>query len=33
MRTDTRQILMIFTCSAIVIYALALPWLYALVMR
>ena len=33
MRTDTRQILMIFTCSAILLYAIVLPWLYALLMR
>lgn len=33
MRADTRQILMIFTGSAILIYATALPWLFALVTR
>lgn len=33
MRTDTRQILMIFTCSAILIYAIAVPWFFALFAR
>jgi len=33
MRADTRQILMIFTGSAILIYAAALPWLFALFSR
>jgi hypothetical protein len=33
MHSDTRNILMIFTGSAILIYAAALPWLFALFAR
>lgn len=33
MCTDIRQILMIFTCSAILIYAIAAPWFFALFAR
>lgn len=33
MRAETRQLLLIFAGSAVAIYALALPWLFAIFSR
>jgi hypothetical protein len=33
MRAETRQMLLIFAISTVTIYALALPWLFAMLSR